>query len=286
MNAVTAFENRKDTLRQQLISAQSADEAIAACVMALEQTACELAQQEQDELCRQRQQAVMALARRAPMLLRASSAKGELVLGGEWAQKPEERKLTLRRALQMIGVFALASLAVHEWLNGQTTFAFVQLFGAAALVGGMLPKKAAPAGSGVQARGVWAVDADAAVRLLAELCQAADVCCGDLALIARETELGRLSGTADEAMLDLLVSLMEATASGREELAMRRLAQAEQYLHMLGVEVVSLSEENAALFDVLPTLGEARTIRPALMKDGVLLRRGMAVCRMERGAAR
>ena len=74
MNAVTAFENRKDTLRQQLISAQSADEAIAACVMALEQTACELAQQEQDELCRQRQQAVMALARRAPMLLRASSA--------------------------------------------------------------------------------------------------------------------------------------------------------------------------------------------------------------------
>ena len=285
MNAVTAFENRKDALKQQLQAARSAEEAITACVMALEQTACELAQDEQDELRRQRQQAVMALARRAPMLLRAAGAQGELVLGSDWQPKADKGRLTLRRVLLAAGAFALASLAVHEWLNGQTLFAFVQLFGAAALAGGMLPAKAAPIESAMKARGVLTVDADEAARLLAELCRAADVCTEDLALIAREAELTCLSGTADEAMLDLLAVLLEAKASGRPEMAMRSLEQAEQYLHMLGIEVVPYGAESAALFDVLPTLGEARTIRPALMKDGALLRRGTAVCRMERSAA-
>ena len=49
-------------------------------------------------------------------------------------------------------------------------------------------------------------------------------------LLEREAGAARLSGTADEAMIDLLVTLMEAKASGRDELAMRSLAQAEQYM--------------------------------------------------------
>ena len=63
---------------------------------------------------------------------------------------------------------------------------------------------------------------------------------------------------------------------------MRSLAQAEQYLHMLGMEVLRYEEQSAAYFDVLPTMGEARTIRPALIRDGKVLRRGMAACRIDR----
>ena len=79
MNAVTAFAHREELLLAQLRDAQSMDQAISACMLSLEQVACELAQDEQDELARQRQQAVLACLRRAPQLLRAAAARGELV---------------------------------------------------------------------------------------------------------------------------------------------------------------------------------------------------------------
>ncbi|MBQ2990041.1 MAG: hypothetical protein IJD60_01975 [Clostridia bacterium] len=284
MNAVTAFDNRKEMLRQQLASACTTEEAITACVMSLEQTACELAQDEQDELGRQRQQAVMALARRAPQLLSAAGAKGEIVL----MQDCETAQSGMGRAQKIMtaaGVFALASLAVHECIDGKMLFALLQLAGGALVLLGGRQKVRPALESGMRARGIVQIDADAMVRLLSELCQAADICVGDLMLIERDAGAARLSGTADDAMLDLLVVLMEAKASGREDLAMRSLSQAQQYLHMLGVEIVHYDGQNAQLFDLLPTLGEARTIRPALMKDGQLLRRGAAACRME-GSAR
>ena len=66
MNAVAAFENRKDTLREQLEASENMPQAISAATMTLEQIACDLAQDEQDDFARQRQQAVMALAKRLP----------------------------------------------------------------------------------------------------------------------------------------------------------------------------------------------------------------------------
>ena len=93
----------------------------------------------------------------------------------------------------------------------------------------------------------------------------------------------QLSGTADDAMLDLLVALMEAKASGRDEMAMRSLSLAEEYLRMLGVEIVPYAPERDAMFDRLPTVGAARTVRPALVKDGRVLRRGVAAVAMEGG---
>ena len=108
--------------------------------------------------------------------------------------------------------------------------------------------------------------------------------CCDLALLDLPAGGTRLTGTADDAMLDLLVALMEAKASGRDEMAMRSLSLAEEYLRMLGVEVVSYAPERAAMFDRLPTVGAARTVRPALLKDGRVLRRGVAAVAMEGGA--
>ena len=63
MNAVTAFAHREELLLAQLRDAQSMDQAISACMLSLEQVACELAQDEQDELARQRQQPRVRLRR-------------------------------------------------------------------------------------------------------------------------------------------------------------------------------------------------------------------------------
>lgn len=275
MNAVTAFSHREEELRRQLEQANSMEEAIAACMMALEQTACELAQEEQDELSRQRQQAVMACARRVPRLLSAVRAKGEMVLEETETEKPGVSRFT-----KGAGLFLLAALAVYELIEGRALFAVLELFGAGLLLLGGRENGAVRA----KARGMAYAEPEEVVRLLREQCQAVDICVSDLILLEREAGMARLSGTADEAMLDLLISLLEAKESGRGELAMRSLAQAEQYLHMLGMEVLRYEEQSAAYFDVLPTMGEARTIRPAIIKDGQIVRRGVAARSMERSA--
>lgn len=279
MNAAAAFSHREAELLEQLAGAQEIDQAIAACSMALEQTACELAQDEQDEHARQRQQAVMALARRAPQLLHAAAARGELVVSGEQAAPAQSRQEKLRRGARAAGAFLLAALAVYELIGGHAMFAVLQLAGGALLLAAGKGEQAAVP---CQARGIPYVDAEAAVRMLRGLCQAADVCVSDLALLDKDAGMAHLTGTADDAMLDLLTALMEAKASGRSELAMRSLSQAEQYLHGLGIELIAYDAAHAQLFDVLPTMGEARTIRPAMMKDGKVLRRGVAALAAER----
>ena len=279
MNAAAAFSHREAELLEQLAGAQEIDQAIAACSMALEQTACELAQDEQDEHARQRQQAVMALARRAPQLLHAAAARGELVVSGEQAAPAQSRQEKLRRGARAAGAFLLAALAVYELIGGHAMFAVLQLAGGALLLAAGKGEQAAVP---CQARGIPCVDAEAAVRMLRGLCQSADICVSDLALLEKDAGMACLTGTADDAMLDLLTALMEAKASGRNELAMRSLSQAEQYLHALGIELIAYDAAHAQLFDVLPTMGEARTIRPAMVQDGKAQRRGVAALPMER----
>lgn len=279
MNAVTAFANRQDSLLAQLQNAPNMDEAISACVFALEQVACELAQDEQDELARQRQQAVLAAVRRAPQLLRAAGARGELVLAQAAAHK-ETAPDRLRRLAKPAGAFLLGALAVAELIDGRTLFALLQLLGANLLFFSGTKKTES---AQMSARGIPMANAEILVRMLRELCQAVDICVSDLMLLEKDAGFTQLSGTADDAMLDLLCTLMEAKASGRGDLALRSLNQAQQYLHMLGVEMLPYDDAHAQLFDILPTMGESRTIRPAMIKDGRLLRRGAAALQAGRG---
>lgn len=278
MNAAAAFAHREEDLLERLAQAQDMERAISACAMALEQTACELAQDEQDELARQRQQAVMALARRAPGLLRAATARGELVLSGEAKARPQGG---LRGYARAAGAFLLAALAVYEIIDGQMGFALVQLAGGVLLLFG----GGREAGAGMQARGVAGVDPAALVRALRALCEAADVCVDDLALLDRQAGLWHAGGAPDEAMIDVMGALMEAKASGREDFVLRSLDQAQQYLRMQGIDVVEYDAAHAQWFDILPTMGEARTIRPAMVREGKVLRRGVAALRAERSVS-
>lgn len=276
MNAVTAFENRKQETLDRLSRAEDAQQAITAATMALERIAGDLAQDEADALSRQRQQAVMAIARRAPLFLRPARAEGQMVLAGAQAHEPIKRA---DLGMKAVGGALLACLAVYEAIDGQWLFALLQLAGGALVACG--GRNTRNSGEKARAQGVLRYDSAEMLRAIGELCQAADVCVSDLALIEQSGPAARLSGTADEAMLDLLVSLMEAKATGREDVAMRSLDQAETYLRMLGVEPIFFDRtnaEHARLFDVLPTLSGERTIRPALMKDGRLIRRGVAAC--------
>jgi hypothetical protein len=162
----------------------------------------------------------------------------------------------------------------------------LQALGALLFTAGMFRMRTQPqeeSSAQGKVRGVAYVEAKALVAQLAQICEAVDVCMSDLALVQAAGAQTRLSGTADEAMLDLLIALMEAKTSGRNEMAMRSLSLAEEYLHMLGMEIIPYEAENAALFDMLPTMGAPRTIRPALMKNGKLVRRGVAAVAKERG---
>ncbi len=48
------------------------------------------------------------------------------------------------------------------------------------------------------------------------------------------------------------------------------------YLHSKGIETEDYSVQSASWFELLPAGGQAVTIRPALIKDGVVIRRGLA----------
>lgn len=279
MNAITVFEERKEDFRAQLDAAADEKARIAAAQFALEQIACVLAQQEQDDIARQRQQAVLAVARRAPELLACAGAEGELVLA---PAKKKKKPVRAAYGAKAIGAAILALLAAYELIDGQFIFAALQAAGMALLLlgGGALPARFGAAGA-AQARGIVTIDADALLARVGDLCRAADVCVSDLSLLEKEAGLSRLSGTADEAMIDLLMAMMEAKASGRADAGERMLSLAEQYLRMLGMEAVMYSRDTEDCFDVLPTLTGERTIRPALFKDGKLIRRGVAARAME-----
>lgn len=279
MDAVTAFEHRKEWLRTQLEGAQDEQQVITSAIMALEQTACELAQDEQDEHARQRQQAVMALVRQAPALLGAMIAQGQVVM--EPAKEAEGGVMKkIAFGLQAAGVLAMSALAVYEWLSGRSGVALLSALAMVLFIVGT-SQQGPVQREHATAKGVLLADVDAMMLKIEQLCQAVDVCVNDLAMLEQPVlGMTRLSGSADDAMLDLLIAQLEAKASGRDEIAMRSLSLAEEYLHMLGMEIVQYSAENEELFDKLPTIGMPRTVRPALCQEGKVIRRGVAACPM------
>ncbi len=75
--------------------------------------------------------------------------------------------------------------------------------------------------------------------------------------------------------LDLYAELLEAAQSGDGEYALDKLAQLKYFLHGYGVEAVDYDGSNREYFDLMPGAGSG-TIRPALVSEGKLLKKGMA----------
>ena len=80
---------------------------------------------------------------------------------------------------------------------------------------------------------------------------------------------GSLGLTSDAAFLRLKASLAKDGAY-----ALDQISKVPFYLHQKGIEAMEYSEEYRTWFDVIP--GEKKeTIRPALVKDGRLLKKGI-----------
>ncbi|MBR2801123.1 MAG: hypothetical protein IKE21_00855 [Erysipelotrichaceae bacterium] len=78
----------------------------------------------------------------------------------------------------------------------------------------------------------------------------------------------------DISALSLYADLLEAQYARDGEYALDQLSKVPFYLHQQGIEMLNYSEEDRSWFDVIP--GEKKeTIRPALVKDGKLLKKGI-----------
>ena len=95
----------------------------------------------------------------------------------------------------------------------------------------------------------------------------------------RKTEetVGGKAGEADidTAQLDLYAGLLEAYTSGDGQFALDKLADVKYYLHRHDIEAVDYSEKTESYFDVMPS-SRPGTLRPALVRNGKLLKKGLA----------
>ncbi len=101
------------------------------------------------------------------------------------------------------------------------------------------------------------------------------------AQITDERQPGALSvspdnaGDMDDELIGLMMGFLEASCSQDGDYALDKLRDVRHFLHKKGIETIDYSEENSSFFDVLPSVREG-TLRPALFKEGKLLKKGLA----------
>lgn len=89
-------------------------------------------------------------------------------------------------------------------------------------------------------------------------------------------ETGVAPGDVDDGMLRLLSSLLEtACSAGDSEEGRQMISDISFYLHRQGIEVTWYSDTSAKYFNRMPA-AKTCTIKPALVRDGAVLIRGMA----------
>ena len=92
---------------------------------------------------------------------------------------------------------------------------------------------------------------------------------------ARE-QAGSIEGrTVTQSELDLFSDLLAAAYSGDPEYALEKVEQIKYFLHKQQIEVVDYTKENEKYFDLMPG-SKAATIRPAMVAQGGLLKKGLA----------
>ena len=123
------------------------------------------------------------------------------------------------------------------------------------------------------------VDADKIYRNFRTVLVSVDQSLDEVRLTERQAlreQAGKIEGRdASPAEIELFRDLLAASYSGDPEFALEKIAGIKYYLHRQQIEVVDYSEENARYFDLMPG-ASAGTIRPALIADGSLLKKGLA----------
>ena len=92
----------------------------------------------------------------------------------------------------------------------------------------------------------------------------------------KREKAGSIDGrTVTQSELELFSDLLAAAYSGDPEYALEKIEQIKYFLHKQQIEVVDYSKDNEKYFDLMPGT-KAKTIRPAMVAQGGLLKKGLA----------
>ena len=150
--------------------------------------------------------------------------------------------------------------------------------GALLYVSGRMSAKGGKTADAGNVRYECVADAPQLYRVLHAAMTVADQCVSEAA--SEEAFDERQEGTSDAAgltgeELTLLAGLFEAAYSGDAEYMRDKIEELKAVLHRRHIEVVDCSESTHSFFDQMPSEREG-TLRPALLSDGKVLRRGLA----------
>ena len=185
--------------------------------------------------------------------------------------------------LVLCGIGLLPLILSLQDAGGETDLlktASLELGGLAAVfLGGLLARRAAPKQPKRTQHVETLVDPGRIYRNFRNAILSADQNLSEI----RSAQLRKGQGGADPAErrevpateLDLFADLLGAACSQDPEYALEKIEEIRYYLHKQGIDTVDYSEETERFFDMMP--GQFRgTIRPALVSDGALLKKGVA----------
>ncbi len=150
---------------------------------------------------------------------------------------------------------------------------------AAALCSGLLARRSAPKKAKRSRRIETHVDPGKLYRSFRNAILSVDQNLEEIRSMQRWDERDRAGSIdghkASSSELDLFSDLLAASYSQDPDYALEKIEDIRYYLHRQQIETVDYSQETAQFFDLMP--GQyAGTIRPALVADGTLLRKGVA----------
>ena len=123
------------------------------------------------------------------------------------------------------------------------------------------------------------VDADRIYRNYRTIMISLDQSLDEVRLLERQDkkeQAGKIEGReASPSEIELFSDLLAASYSGDPEFALEKIAGIKYYLHQQQIEAIDYTEDTAQFFDLMPGMS-AGTIRPALVADGKLLKKGLA----------
>jgi len=112
-------------------------------------------------------------------------------------------------------------------------------------------------------------------KLLSTIAETAKRIDNDVETVITLFEGSQLPETLDSAARDLVVVLLRSQYASPSDFPIELSSAVKSFLHKKEIEVVDYSPESAGWFACMPSNGE-RTVEPALLHSGRLLRKGVA----------
>jgi hypothetical protein len=292
MKMTEILEKDKDKLLTELSAAATAEKAVSVLDKELDKLL--LRHNEQAGSDREREAAAyMVQAVRLSLPLMDSNGKTKVWESGTEAKEEVDGSFKISFMLLLIlglalCVFGAGPMLMEAFIAAEDKVRDTVLLHGGAVVAGMVclyfsgymyarpkRKKASKKEHQVEIR----IDADKVYRNFRNTILAVDQSIEEIRYAAQREEQEK-AGTIDgkevtQSELDLFSDLLAAAYSGDPEFALEKVEQIKYFLHRNQIEVVDYSKDTAQYFDLMPGTAPA-TIRPALVAQGGLLRKGLA----------